>query len=92
MGAEINGEGTDHCPYIAPDESFIIFSRFGDAGAGFFISYKDKSGKWLAPVKIHEELEGACPLISPDGKFFFLNSDGIFWMPAKFVEGLRPKK
>jgi ankyrin repeat protein len=92
MGPEINGEGTDHCPYIAPDESYIIFSRFGDAGAGFFISYKDKSGKWLAPAKIHEELEGACPLISPDGKFFFLNSDGIYWMPAKFVEGLRPKE
>ncbi len=29
IGDEINTEDTDHCPYIAPDESYIIFSRFG---------------------------------------------------------------
>ena len=92
IGAEINSQDTDHCPYIAPDESFIIFSRFGRTGRGFFISFKDKSGKWLKPARIHENLEGVCPLISPDGKYFFFNSDGIYWMPAKFIEELKPQK
>jgi ankyrin repeat protein len=92
IGAEINSEDTDHCPYIAPDESYIIFSRFGRAGRGFYISFKDKQGKWLRPVKIHEYLEGVCPLISPDGKYFFFNADGIYWMPARFIGELRLKK
>jgi len=91
MGEVINSEGTDHCPFIAPDESYIIFSRFGPGG-GFYISYKDQSGKWLDPVKIHQYLEGVCPYVSPDGKYFFFNSDGIYWMPAKFIEELRPKE
>ena len=91
MGAEINSEDSDHCPFIAPDESYIIFSRFGRLGMGFYISFKDKSGKWSEPSKIHENLEGVCPLISPDGKYFFFNSDGIFWMPADFIEELWPK-
>lgn len=92
MGAEVNSEDTDHCPYIAPDESYIIFSRFGSAGRGFYISFKDKSGQWLKPVKIYEYLEGVCPLISPDGRYFFFNSEGIYWMPATFIEALRPNK
>ena len=91
MGEIINSEGTDHCPFIAPDESYIIFSRFGPGG-GFYISFKDQSGKWLEPVKIHQYLEGVCPYVSPDGKYFFFNSDGIYWMPAKFIEALRPKE
>jgi len=92
LGAEINSQDTDHCPYIAPDESYIIFSRFGRTGRGFYISFKDQSEKWLEPIKIHEYLEGVCPLISPDGRYFFFNSDGIYWMPVKFIGGLRPKK
>jgi hypothetical protein len=92
MGAEINSEDTDHCPYIAPDESYIIFSRFGRTGRGFYISFKDRSGRWLEPVKIHEYLEGVCPLISPDARYFFFNSDGIYWMPATFIEALRLNK
>lgn len=92
MGAEINSQDTDHCPYIASDESYIIFSRFGRTGRGFYIIFKDTSGKWHEPVKIHEYLEGVCPYVSPDGKYFFFNSDGVYWVPADFIEQLRPKE
>ena len=91
IGAEINSQGTDHCPYIAPDESYIIYSRWDRTGRGFYISYRSKEGKWLEPVRIHEHLEGVCPLVSPDGNYFFFNSDGIYWMPAAFIKELKPK-
>jgi ankyrin repeat protein len=91
MGGVINSEGTDHCPYIARDESYIIFSRFGPGG-GYYISFADKSGNWLEPAKIHERLEGVCPHVSPDGKYFLFNSDGIYWMPAGFIEHLKPEE
>jgi len=92
IGAKINSTDTDHCPYIAPDESFIIFSRFGSTGRGFYISFKDKSDKWIEPVQLNDYLEGVCPLISPDGKYFLFNSDGIYWMPAKFIDDLKLNK
>jgi ankyrin repeat protein len=91
MGSDINSEDTDHCPYVAPDESYIIFSRFDRMGRGFYISFKDKEDKWLEPVKLNDRLEGVCPLISQDRKYFFFNIDGIYWMPAMFIEKLRPK-
>ena len=91
IGEKINTEGTEHCPFIAPDESYIIFSRFGPGG-GFYISYRDKSGDWMEPVKIHQYLEGICPVVSPDGKYFFFNSDGIYWMQATFIDEFQDYK
>lgn len=91
IGAVINSKDLDHCPYIAPDESYIIFSRFGRTGRGFYISFKDKSGKWLKPVKFTKYSGDVCPLITPDGRYFFFNCDGIYWMPAKIIEELKQK-
>jgi ankyrin repeat protein len=91
IGEKINTEGTEHCPFIAPDESYIIFSRFGPGG-GFYISYRDKSGDWMEPVKIHQYLEGICPVLSPDGKYLFFNSDGIYWMQATFIDEFQDYK
>lgn len=92
LGPVINGAESDHCPFIAGDESYLIFSRFGREDRGFFISYKSETGEWLPPVKIYEGLEGVCPLMTRDGRYFFYNSDGIYWMPARFIEKLSPKK
>jgi hypothetical protein len=41
---------------------------------------------------LQDDLEGVCPLVSPDGKYFLFNSDGIYWMPATFVQQLRSKE
>jgi hypothetical protein len=91
LGPVINGKGLDHCPYIAPDESYLIYAKESETGPGFFISFKDKAGLWTPSVKLSDDFEGVCPLVSPDGKFFFFNGDGIFWTSAKFIEALRPK-
>jgi len=92
MGLEINSSDEENCPYIAPDESYIIFTRFTSTGENYYISYKNKSNTWRPPIKIHEELQGVSPKISPDGKYFFFLGDGIYWVPAKFIEALRPKE
>jgi hypothetical protein len=84
MGLEINSSNEENCPYIAPDESYIIFTRFTSTGENYYISYKNKSNMWHPPVKIHEELQGVSPKVSPDGKYFFFLGGGINWMPAKF--------
>lgn len=92
MGPVINGKHLDHCPYIAPDESFIIFSSFTDEGGGYYISFKGKDGQWLQPVYLGEAYGDVCPVISPDRKYIFGLGNGIQWAAAKFIEELRPKE
>jgi ankyrin repeat protein len=97
MGPVINGTALESMPYIAPDESYIIFSRQTNTDArsydGFCISFKGREGQWLPPVSLEAYTrEGVCPSVSPDGKYFFyLHSGGtVHWMNAGFIEELRP--
>jgi Tol biopolymer transport system component len=97
IGSSINTPATETCPHIAPDESYIVFTRFDETNVkntGIFISYKDKSGEWLPAVLAEggtKEKGGLSPRISPDGKYLFYVNGGMWWMPAKFIEELRPK-
>ncbi len=90
LGPVINSPSTDHCPYISPDESYLIFHRTDDAGEKLYISFKGKEGQWLQPVKLNDELSAVCPVITPDGKYLFMA--GVLWAEASFIEELRPKK
>jgi len=97
IGLEINTWYTEICPYIAPDESYIIIVRRYETpiNSGIYISYRDKSGKWLPAVFVlggSPDLGGVAPVISPDGRYlFYVNgSAATWWMPADFVEELKP--
>ncbi len=98
IGPAINTPATETCPYIAPDESYIVFTRFDETNVkntGIFISYRDKSDKWLPPVLAaggDKKSGGLSPRISPDGKYLFYVNGGMWWRPADFVEKLRPKE
>lgn len=99
VGAVINTEGTETCPYIAPDESYLLFassghhSEEGNTTINIYISYRDNEGEWSEPINTN--LEGLCPLISHDGKYLFYNGvhedqRGIFWLKADFLKKLKP--
>lgn len=85
LGPNINGKETDHCPYIAPDESYLLYARISEKGEEFLISFKGKDDTWMKP-EIIEHLGGVCPSISPDGKYIFYISDGVYWLPQKFLK------
>jgi hypothetical protein len=100
MGPVINGSTLEGMPFIAPDESYIIFGRQrGTAGTvynGFCISFKGKDGQWLPPTSLEKYTsQGVCPSISSDGKYFFYlggeGGAGIRWLDAKFIAELKPK-
>lgn len=99
IGPIINTPAVESCPYVAPDESYIVFTRFDETNfknTGIFISFRDKAGNWLPPALVaggDKKSGGFSPRISPDGKYlFYINGDaGTFWMPATFIEELRPK-
>jgi hypothetical protein len=94
-------------PYIAPDESYIVFDSIRDAGKGssdLYISFREAEGKWGPAInlgdKINTDASEKNPSVSPDGKFIFFdrrtkraNADvTIYWVDAQMIETLRPKQ
>jgi len=68
-------------PYISPDEDILIFasSRPGGFGASdLYISFKDAEGNWTNAKNLGDAINSNsseyCPMISPDGNYFFFTS------------------
>ena len=93
-------------PYIAPDESYIVFDSVREDGYGrsdLYISFRKADGAWGPAInlgdKINTEASEKNPSVSPDGKFLFFdrrikrgNADvTIYWVDAQIIETLRPK-
>jgi Tol biopolymer transport system component len=100
---EINAPTKGNHPYIAPDESYIIFDTMSNPPIGFgssdlFISFRKSDGSWTKAANMGEIInsEGyeVAPSVSSDGKFFFFESDkagsmDIYWVDAKIIEQLK---
>jgi len=102
LGEAVNSAGNESTPFIAPDGSYLLFSRWGapgesSGGTDLYISRRLDDGGWSEA----ENLGGAvntparemCPRVTPDGKYlFFLTSrdegEGVYWMSAKAIPAL----
>lgn len=102
MGAAINTEHYESTPYIAPNESYMIFSRFGGdlRYADLFICFKDQQGNWMDAknmgTQINSEMHELCPNVTADGKYLFFNRNygekgdlRIFWMSSKIIDEIK---
>jgi len=102
LGRAINSEVGESSPYIAPDESYLLFmrNRASDSlgGVDIYISFGTDAGSWTAPLNlgapVNSRSQDICPMVSPDGKYLFWNSfrsgnADNYWMEAKFIEELR---
>jgi hypothetical protein len=105
LGPQINSDHPDWQPFVAPDESYLIFSRYkGKPKSGtlrLFISFRDSSGNWTEARDMGEsinEKNAGWPYVSPDGKYFFFVSSRdndshfykVYWVSAKILEDLKP--
>jgi Tol biopolymer transport system component len=93
----INTDFYEDTPYIAPNESYIIFSRVNRSmsNADFYISHKNSDGTWRAPVAMNalnttgHEL---CPCVTPDGLYLFFMStrqtgiSRIYWVSSEIID------
>ncbi len=100
---EINtGEFNAH-PFIAPDESYIIWDGQRDSterNADLFISFRKKDRGWGEAIKMDNDINTPASefaaQVTPDGKYLFFNrnvgKDNVdtFWVDAKIIEKLRP--
>jgi hypothetical protein len=102
LGPEINGDQAAH-PFIAPDESYLIFDSWRSGGPGhsdLYVSFRREDGSWTEAVNLGPEINTAreeiCASVSPDGRFlFFARFVGagadIYWVDASVIEHLRPE-
>jgi len=82
-------------PFIAPDESYIIFDACTDQANyiyKLFISFRKPDGSWTKARELPSNINPAgIPFVSRDGKyFFFWKSTCTMWVDAGFIETLRP--
>lgn len=78
LGDSINTPGQEYEPFIAPDESFMIFMATPDriGNADFYVSY-NKNGKWTKAVKlgiVNSSTTDWGGKMSSDGKYFYFGS------------------
>jgi ankyrin repeat protein len=104
LGEAVNSDYVEDEPFIAPDESYLIFKSMrpgGFGGADLYISFRREDGSWtdaksLGPL-INTEHAERFPSVGRDGKYFFFGSDrngnpgDIYWVSAGFIEKLRPQ-
>jgi ankyrin repeat protein len=95
LGGPINSAAGENTPFVAPDGSYLVFSRQYD----LWVSFRGKNGAWSEPVRLGSEVNSPeielCPMITADGKYlFFLSArDGdnhAYWADARAVTKLRP--
>jgi Tol biopolymer transport system component len=78
LGDAINSTFDEYEPFIAPDESFLVFMAAarpdGLGGYDLYISY-NRNGQWTKARNLGAPINSAAdelsPKITPDGKYFF---------------------
>jgi hypothetical protein len=97
LGTPVNSDSDEAMPFISPDGSYLLFTRFGHADnygfADLWISFPDGAGGWAEPLNLGERINsvaGICPIVSPDGSMLFFNGGGDnYWVDAGVIEELR---
>ena len=107
LSEKINGGKSFH-PFIASDESYLIFDGKREDGYGdsdIYISFRTNDGSWGDAINLGDKVNTgaweASATVTPDGKYLFFNrnigSDNyenvdIFWVSTEVIEKLRPKE
>jgi hypothetical protein len=103
LGGAVNTGNTESTPFIAPDESYLIFSRIDEKvspRADLYISFKDEKGDWseatLMAELVTEDNHELWPFVTYDGKhLFFIRNTGPksdlkpYWVDAAIIDRYR---
>jgi hypothetical protein len=85
LGDSVNSERSDGDPYIAPDESYLLFVSYGRAdGRGdgdLYVSRRGAAG-WREARNLGPEINSSaldfCPIVSPDQQLLYFTSERGF--------------
>lgn len=101
--ASLNTEDDEWDPFVAPDESYLIFCSTKPGGLGrddLYITFKTEDGSWGQPVNMGPEVNSSGsenrPCVTRDGRYFFFTSTrngsrDVFWVKAEYLEHFKRK-
>ncbi len=90
-------------PYIAPDESYLIFCSTrglpkSDQG-DLYICFRNLDGNWTEPITMGESINSErlerFPSVSPDGRYLFYtqftpgSNEDVYWVSTKVIDRLK---
>jgi WD40-like Beta Propeller Repeat len=93
----INSDFYEADVFVAPDESYLIFSadKPGGYGSGdLYISFLNANGTWMDAKNVGNEINGErseyCPFVTTNGKYFFYTKENdIYWVDTSFINKLK---
>lgn len=104
LPVQINTPYQESCPYIHPDEDYLLFSSNRPGGYGLhdiYISFRKSDGTWTEAQNMGSPINGtheeAFPWVTFDGKYIFFNSFktgdlgyNAYWVDAKVIDKFKP--
>jgi hypothetical protein len=97
----LNTASNEWDPFVAPDESYLLFCSTKPGGLGgddIYISFRSDGGAWGTPVHLGDEVNSPGsenrPYVTRDGKYFFFTSTrngsrDTFWLQAGYLDRFR---
>lgn len=105
LGSSINTELIEASVFVAPDESYLLFTRIRienrKPDVNFFVSFKDRDGTWIQTIDISEKLDSKSSAfwigVSPDGKYIFFvkrknRASDMYWVSSRIIDDFKPKE
>ena len=103
LDSTINTRDADYTPFIAPDESYLLFASTRPGATSsetdIFVSFRREDGSWSVPLHIGPEINNGhsarFPCVSGDGRYIFFNrfhesgTDAFYWIDAGIIEKYR---
>ncbi len=90
----------DYTPFIAPDESFLLFcsNRHDLSGEScrIYVSFRNDPDRWSDPVNLSDRIgfdgDSRDPALSPDRNYLFFSSgENIYWVSARILDGMESR-
>ncbi|GET21541.1 TolB family protein [Prolixibacter denitrificans] len=83
LPAEVNTDGYEFNAFIAPDESYLIFSSFGrkdgNGGGDLYIAFRGSDGKWQTAQNMGPEINSEqldyCPFVDVPTQTLYFTSE-----------------
>jgi hypothetical protein len=107
LPSSINAPGgiRNWTPFIAPDESYLIFSSSRGTSSydqgDLYVCFRQPEGNWSDPISLSEPINSnqneRFPSLSPDGKYLFFTrwtpdyDEDVFWVSAGIIKKLKAK-
>lgn len=102
LGSSINTEYREFDAFIAPDQSYLVFSSAGRpegfGSSDLYISFRKGDKEWTPAKNLEKKFNTNAseftPIVSPDGKYFFFTSTrlgqgDLFWVDARTLSTYR---